>query len=472
MCKSMKKPINIMLLQCEDTGRHFGCCGEPGASTPNIDAFAREGTRFTNGFTHAPVCAPSRGGMVTGRYPYSLGNHHMRSTLAFDPGLFTDELRKAGYFVNWHSKLDFNFDPPEGWRDADHAWVDGDPPGQPFFVYENFFRTHESCMFSELSEAHTEVLPESAGAADIDADALAAPPYLSDGPELRYELKRYADSLAISDAMIGRRLKWLDDHGLRENTLVILLSDHGRGLPREKRWCYDAGMHLPLIVRCPGVTEPGTVCDDLVAWVDIAPTILSLAGVPIPDSYQGQVFLEPDKSPARECVFGGRDRMDEVFDRVRIVRDKQWHYIRNDFPELPWAQCQNYMEQQPVMRRMREKWKAGELEGDEAVFFAEKKPREELFQVESDPHCLRNLADDPAVADVLERMRNRLDTHLTEVGDLGRISEEELIEQDVVTNRLEDYRQGRPPVLRPEDHPGPHPFPATLREAEAYRATL
>jgi arylsulfatase A-like enzyme len=458
-----------MLLQCEDTGRHFGCYGEPGASTPNIDQLAREGTLYTNGFTHAPVCAPSRGGMVTGRYPYSLGNHHMRSNLNFNPGIFTEELRNAGYFVNWHSKLDFNFDPEEGWRDASHAWVEDDPPQQPFFVYENFHRTHESCMFPGPPERHQEILPESAEAAEHNADELEAPPFLTDGPELRYELKRYADSVSLIDAQIGRRLRWLEEHGLRDNTLVILLSDHGRGLPREKRWCYDAGLHLPLIVRFPGLTDPGTVCDDLVAWVDIAPTLLHLAGAPIPDTYQGQVFLGDDAGPERDCVFGGRDRMDEVFDRVRVARDKKWHYIRNDFPELPWAQCQNYMEQQPIMPLMREKWKAGELEGDEAAFFADRKPPEELFDMENDPWCMRNLAEDPDCANILNTMRKRLEAHLTEVGDLGLETEESLIERGILTDKLSHYRTERPPVLQPDDHPGPQPYPVTLRDAEAFR---
>lgn len=396
----------------------------------------------------------------------------MRSSLAFDPGIFTEELRKTGYFVNWHSKLDFNFEPVDGWRDEEDAWVDKNPPKQPFFVYENFHRTHESCMFPGPPENHQAILPESAEAAEHDADSLDAPPYLTDGPELRYQLKRYADSVSLIDAQIGRRLRWLDENGLRDNTLVVLLSDHGRGLPREKRWCYDAGLHLPLIVRWPGQVEPDTVCHDLVAWVDIAPTLLAAAGAPVPDTYQGQVFVGPDKAPERECVFGGRDRMDEVFDRVRVARDKKWHYIRNDFPELPWAQCQNYMEQQDVVSLMRDKWKAGTLEGDESVFFAEQKPSEELFDMENDPHCMNNLAEDPAYADILKQMRRRLRDHCEEVNDLGETTEEELVIQGLVKNRLKGYQEDRPPILNPEDHPGPQPFPTSLREAEAYRDSL
>lgn len=176
-----------------------------------------------------------------------------------------------------------------------------------------------------------------------DPADVTVPPYLPDTPELRLQLAEYHDALTAIDQQIGARLAWLDEQGLRDNTIVIFLSDHGHGLPREKRWCYDAGVHLPLLVRWPDFLKPGSENDELVSWVDIAPTILSLAGVGIPASYEGQIFLGEDRAPPRETVFAGRDRMDAVFDRVRMARDKRWHFIRNDFPELPWAQRQSYM---------------------------------------------------------------------------------------------------------------------------------
>lgn len=454
---------NILLLQGEDIGRHLGCYGDLKAHTPNLDGLAEEGVRYTRAFTHAPVCAPSRGGMVTGRYPYSLGNHHMRSSLARPPRMFTQELRDAGYYVNWNTKLDFNFTPREGWRDEASNWHEKPAPAQPFFLYENFHVTHESRMFPDRQNWHGSI-PEEEGIPLPNPATLEVPSHLTDCPEVRLEIAKYYQAMSILDAQVGNRLRWLEDQGLRDNTIVIFLSDHGRGLPREKRWCYDAGLHLPLIIRRPGQLDAGTVRDELIAWVDIAPTILSLAGVPIPEDYQGRCFLGDERSDSRECVFAGRDRMDEVFDRVRAVRDSRWHYIRNFAPNLPWAQYQQYMEQQEIMWVMRAQARKGELEGTQTAFFVPSKPEEELFDVEHDPECLHNLAKDPENAGVLERMRERLDSHLKEVGDLGEITEEELIERGILEDSLTDYFDRRD--LSDRDLVlGEYPFPTTLREA-------
>jgi len=459
----MQNRPNILLLQGEDIGRHQGCYGDPAARTPNLDQLAREGVRYTQAFTHAPVCAPSRGGMVTGRYPYSLGNHHMRSSLAQPPRMFTQELRDAGYHVNWNTKLDFNFDPQEGWRDEASNWHEKPAPDQPFFLYENFVAPHESRMFPEVPAFHGHI-PESEGIPLPDLSTMKVPSHLTDCPEVRLQLAKYYQAMSILDAQVGRRLQWLEDQGFRENTIVIFLSDHGRGLPREKRWCYDAGLHLPLIIRWPGHLEPGTVRDELIAWVDIAPTILTVAGVPVPGDYQGQCFLGDDRAPPRECVFAGRDRMDEVFDRVRVVRGTRWHYIRNFAPNLPWAQYQHYMEQQEVMGVMRGQARRGTLTGTAARFFEPKKPQEELYDAEQDPECLTNLANEPEHAGVLLQMRERLDRHLREVGDLGEISEEALIETGVLHDNLTEYQERRDLADR-DLVLGNFPFPTTLREA-------
>jgi arylsulfatase A-like enzyme len=432
-------PINILLLQGEDMGCHLGCYGDPCARTPNLDRLAAEGVRFTNAFTHAPVCAPSRGGMISGCYPWSIGNHPMRCSLRRPPRCFTEDLRDAGYFVNWPTKLDFNFDPAPGWCDEQSPWWEQPAPRQPFFLYQNFQRTHESRMFPDIPDWHGPLPDCARHLPPTDPADVPVPPYLTDSPELRTQLVRYYDAVASVDAEVGARLRWLDEQGLRDNTLVIFLSDHGRGLPREKRWCYDAGLHLPLILRHPRLLPPGGVRDDLVAWVDLAPTLLSLAGCPVPKRLQGQVVLGDSADP-RDCVFAGRDRMDEVYDRVRAVRDKRWHYIRNFAPSLPWAQRQSYMEEQPIVGLMRARQARGLLQGGETVFFQPHKPAEELYDAENDPAMLHNLAEDPACADILRRMRERLAEHLRSVGDLAERSEEELIDQGILTDQLAEYR--------------------------------
>ena len=292
------------------------------------------------------------------------------------------------------------------------------------------------------------------------------PPYLPDIPELRDQLAAYYDALSAIDTQIGECLQWLEKHGLNENTVVILLADHGRGLPREKRWCYDAGLHLPLIIRWPGQMEAGSVSDELVAWVDIAPTILSLAGIQKPEQYHGQVFLGKKRAPERNTIFAGRDRMDGVFDKQRVARDRRFHYIRNDAWWLPWAQEQWYMEQQPIMPIMRSMHAEGLLSGHEAIFFQPQKPVEELYDAWEDPCMLHNLADDPEHKDTLIRLRSELGAFLTQRGDLGDTDERVLIERGVVTDRIEEMERGTRVTDHTEAHfIGPRPVPVTLEEA-------
>jgi uncharacterized sulfatase len=460
---------NIMLLQGEDVGRHLGCYGDPDGRTPNLDRLAAEGARYTKAYSHAPVCAPSRGGMVTGCYPWSIGNHLMRCRLQDPPRCFTHELREAGYHVSWPTKLDFNFEPAEGWCDDTDPWWEKDAPDGPFFVYRNFGLTHESRMFREPPRWHGP-MPELPEELRHRLEEVTPPPHLPDTPELRQQLVAYHDALSAIDLQVGECLRWLDEQGRREDTLVIFLTDHGRGLPREKRWCYDAGVHLPLILRWPGRIEPGSVVDDLVAWVDIAPTLLSLAGAPVPEHYQGEVFLGDDRAPGRQHVFFGRDRMDGVFDKVRGASDGRWHYIRNDAPGLPWAQLQDFMEQQPVMPVTRRMWAEGKLEGDAAVFFQRTKPREELYDIENDPNMVRNLSADPEHAATVKRLRGVLERQLAATGDLGETDEHELVARGVVDEQIEEYRK-RHELLPPELRLGPELPPVTLNEATEYLAS-
>ena len=465
----MPRP-NIILLQAEDTGRHQRCYGDPFAQTPNLDRLAAQGCRFTHAFSTAGVCAPSRSTMVMGRHSNREGSHHMRSTLIAPPRLFTHRLREAGYHVNWANKTDFNFEPPNDFADQRSDWraaLDeaghppvphaGDPlPDGPFFLYFNFNMTHESGMW-----------PREAGAdPDLDYDAHAeepgvdpallegvpVPPYLQDTPTLRAALYRYYRQLRRQDQQIGRILYVLDVSGLAENTVVIYLADHGRGQNREKRWLYDAGTHLPLIIRAPGLTTPGSVREDLVSWVDIAPTIHALAGVPLPEgdeAYDGRVLLTPgdDRAPADaapapavgpepDYVFAARDRMDECFDRCRSARSRRYRYIRNDFPQLPWAQRLKYMETMPAVREMRDLHARGELRGPEALFMQPTKPEEELYDSVADPHNVHNLADEPAYADVLTAHREAVRAWSQRIGDKGMVREQALIDAGVITDRL------------------------------------
>jgi N-sulfoglucosamine sulfohydrolase len=445
---------NIIWVVLDDASPTLGCYGDTQAITPNLDRLAREGARFTRAFTHAPVCAPSRSGLITGMYPTTIGSHHMRSKLINPPETFISLLRQAGYYVAWPGKTDFNFDqqdpnartagvaPPPGSFDSRANWLNAEPPKQPFFGYLNLGVTHESQVRAN-AEQHAKNTARLKPGEFHDPKKMRIPAFYPDAPEVRKDLAQYYDLLTAADYQVGDVLAWIDKHGIAEETIVIVFSDHGRGMPRSKRWIYDSGTRVPLLVRSPREIKPGTVRDDLVAFVDFAPTMLSLAGAEIPTRMQGQVFLGNKRAKEREYIYAARDRMDETFDRIRAVRDKRYKYIRNFHPELPYAQRIAYNEENPTMQVWRKLSAEGKLSGAPALFFAPAKPKEELYDTEVDPDEVKNLAADPKYRQTLDRMRKAMDDWIRTTKDMGEIPEEELIKRGVVRDVLKEYANRR-----------------------------
>jgi len=426
---------NILWISCEDMSPNLGAYGDSFASTPNLDALASEGVCYTNAFTHAPVCAPSRSGIITGMYPTSIGSHHMRSTanLPDDVRCFTQYLRAAGYYCTNCSKEDYNFKtPPEAWDDSSgKAHWRHRRSGQPFFSVFNLTVTHESQIrlpdpkFAERVSR----LPEQQR---HDPAKVRVPPYHPDTPEVRKDWQHYYDLISVMDAEAGQLLRALEEDGLSEDTIVFFFSDHGAGMPRCKRWLYDSGLHVPLIARFPrkyrrlAPAPPGGTVDRLVSFVDLAPTMLSLTATPIPAHFQGQAFLGRWAAPPREYVFAGRDRMDERYDASRAVRDRRFKYIRNLMPHLSRGQYHEYMFQMPTMQAWARLAREGRLDGPPALFMRETKPVEELYDLETDPFEIRNLIDSETHNDVLERMRGALAEWMTTTRDLGLLPEAEM----------------------------------------------
>lgn len=431
---------NIIWIVGEDMGPELGSYGDPHAITPNLDRLASEGARWTRCFTHAPICAPSRCGLITGRYPTSIGAQHMRSRVVNPPPSFTSLLRKGGVHVAWPGKTDFNFADPADFADSRTPWWKSPPPKQPFFNYINLQETHESQirndghMFGDNTRRLT-------SAQRHDPAKMVLPPYHPDVPEVREDLARYYDLCTAVDYRVGDVLAWIDEHRLRENTVVIFFGDHGRGLPRSKRWLYDSGTRVPLIVRWPGQLAPGTVREDLVGFVDLPATMLALQGTPRPVDYQGQVFLGPETAPPRKYVYGARDCMDETRDWIRTVRDVRYRYIRNHLPELPYAQPIRYMERGGTMQAWRRLHAEGKLTGSQTLFFASTKPAGELYDTAEDPHEIRNLVADPAQAAKLGELREALDRWVKETGDLGHLSVEELQQKNIIHERDPGYAE-------------------------------
>jgi N-sulfoglucosamine sulfohydrolase len=429
VCHGAEQRPNFLWISCEDMSPDIGCYGAPDAHTPNLDRLAADGIRFTRAFSSAPVCAPSRSSIITGMYASTIGTHHMRSKAVLPDYVkcFTEYLRAEGYYCTNNVKTDYNFDHPRSaWDESSrNAHWRKRPPGAPFFAVFNTTTTHESRfhMTDEQFEREVSAVP---AALRHDPAKAQLPPYYPDTPIVRKHWARYQDMITAMDIRKGQILKELEDDGLATSTIVFFWSDHGRGLPRGKRWLYDSGLHVPLIVRFPDGQSSGSTRDDLVSLMDLGPTLLSLAGIKPPDYMQGRALMGEYKAPAPEFLFFTRDRMDETHDMIRSLRGERFRYIRNFFPERPYSLRTAYGEKSPVMQEIRRLHEDGQLTGPQALFMRPQKPAEEFYDTSSDPHEINNLVESEKHAAEVARMRRALDDWMKATGDLGPIPEEEL----------------------------------------------
>ena len=414
---------NILWLSAEDISPHLGCYGDPHAITPNLDQLAKEGTRYTHAFTSAGVCAPCRSGIITGMYQTTLGTHHMRCRAQLPVSIrpFTQSLREVGYYCTNNSKTDYQFSAPKDTWDqsSGKAHWRGRKKGQPFFAVFNFTGCHESGIASEGKyKSVTQTLPENHRQ---NAGKLSLPPYYPDTAVVREDWKRNYELISAMDAWAGQLIAQLKEDGLYDDTIIFFWSDHGVGLPRAKRWLYDSGTRVPLIVRVPG-GQPA-VNGRLVSSIDFGPTVLKLAGLSVPKYVQGRSFIH---DAPREFVYGARDRMDERYDIIRSVRGPRYRYIRNYEPLKPYYQYMNTPEKGVTMKEIRRVHAAGNMPEAAALFMAPFKPAEELYDLEKDPHEIRNLAGQPEHIERLKRMREIHLQWVRDTGDLGLLPEAEI----------------------------------------------
>lgn len=426
---------NILWISCEDISPRLGCYGDTVADTPNLDRLAAEGMRFDNCFTTSPVCAPVRSGIITGMYPTTMGTHNMRTShkgrtnelptpyQACPPPYvkaFTEFLRAAGYYCTNNSKTDYQFadyfSPPITiWDECNKKahWKNRPVKDQPFFAVFNDTQTHESQTWQE---------PEKTDPTDVKV-----PPYFPDTLPVRKSIARLYDQIHKMDTKVGELLSELEQEGIAEDTIVFFWGDHGDGLPRCKRWPYDSGTRIPLIIKWPGVIGPGSVSNDLISSIDLGPTVLSMAGVDIPVWMQGRAFLGEQRGESRGYVFSHRDRFDESYDMIRSVRDTRFRYVRNYYTQAPYVQWIPFRNNSPIMQELLRLQAEGSLNDAQRLWLSSTRPPEELYDCDSDPHHIDNLADDPTYADVMRRMRTVLDEWRATTSDLGGIPEAQLV---------------------------------------------
>jgi len=421
---------NILWLVSEDNTTLLGCYGDPLARTPTLDKLAREGVLFERCFAQ-PVCAPSRFTLITGTFAVSSGPaEHMRAKGKIPAWLkgFPALLREAGYYVANNSKTDYNspIDPKQTWNECSKTahYRNRAAPEQPFFSVFNHEATHEGQIFPEQKP--------SPNLSPTDPGKVRVPAYQPDTPEIRTDWARYYDCIAQMDQQIAAKLKELEQAGLADDTIVFYYADNGGVLPRSKRFLQESGTHVPLIVYFPpkwrhlAPAAPGARVKAPVSFVDFAPTVLSLAGVKIPDHMPGRAFAGP-QAATNEFVFCTRDRMDEIYDTARSVADSRWLYIHNFRPDVAYVQPIRFMFKARGYQSWARLARAGKLTPATAQFWGEK-PTEELYDSLADPDNVKNLAADPAHRATLERMRTALRQHTLAIGDNGFLPEGSALE--------------------------------------------
>ena len=460
---------NILWLVTEDMSAYIPPFGDSTVATPNLSKLASEGVIYPNLYSTSGVCAPSRAAIATGMYPSSIGANHMRvnsytkerglpayeAVPPPDTKMISEWMRSAGYYCTNNYKTDYQFKAPVT------AWDENNPYAhwrnradkQPFFSIFNFTVTHESGLFEpygfrEIETRHYHAgdknykwknfgashannkMTESETPVHISKDTkFKVPPYLPDNAVVQRDMWKLYNNIAEMDKQVGVVLKQLEDDGLLDNTIIVFYGDHGGPLPREKRLIYDSGLNTPMIIRFPKKLQAGTKNDQLISFIDFAPTLLSLIGEQPKPYMQGQAFLGKYKAKERDYIHAAADRFDAETDVIRAVRDKQFKYIRNYRPEQAYYLPITYRERIPAMQELLRLRDEGKLNAYQSQWFRDKKPVEELFDCAVDPYELNNLADDPKYKAQLNRLRSEMDEWLETIGDNPELPEGELIKK-------------------------------------------
>jgi arylsulfatase A-like enzyme len=441
MADSEPRP-NILWYVSEDNNPLIGAYGDRLAHTPTIDRLAAKGILYKNVYCTAPVCGPSRFSILTGLYPYTAGaSENMGPTDTIVPSYvvpYPMSLREAGYYCTNNPKKNYcsQFEWLPIWDESStKAHWRNRPKGKPFMAVFNDFRTHESCLFTPLSG---KVKPED----------VTVPPFLPDTPGVRQDIVTYYNAMEAMDTAFAEKLAELDAGGVADDTIVFYYSDNGGILPRGKRYCFDEGMRVSMVVYVPSKWAhlaqfpPGSVVETPVSLMDLVPTLLSIIGQRPPEYLHGRALLGKYPAPAQKYAFGGRNRMDERYDLVRTVTDTRYRYVRNYSPhriygqhvQFAW-QCRSYQD-----------WEAAHIAATlnpAQERFWHTKPYEELYDLDADRYQLTSLVNEPKHQSKLEEFRRVLDEHQLAVNDMGFIPEGAKL-KDYVGSR----RQGAYPLRR------------------------
>jgi N-sulfoglucosamine sulfohydrolase len=427
-----KKP-NILWIMTEDIGCDMACYGTKGVHTPYMDQLAKEGSLYTRAYTTASICSPSRSSFMTGLYPHQVFSKNMRirpplekKPLPEGVNIFTKYLRDAGYFIGFpgHGKKDWGFKDPKT-KPYDSTDWEQIASNQPFFCQYQFYDTHRV----NLKRKDGKIYPFLACPDHpVDRKSIELHPYTPESPKAVEELGAYLENINLLDQKVGILIDDLKTKGLYENTIIVLMGDNGPPIFRGKGFLYERGILMPLIVRVPEKYKPGfkpgTLTDELVSAMDIAPTFINLAGGKIPEYMEGRIFCGPDKQPAPKQLFAMRDRHDENVDRCRSVTTQNFKYMRNYVRGMTCYE--NSLGNVAASSAGNRLFLAGKLPDHQTSYYLPK-PEEELYDLQKDPFEMNNLAKNPSHQKRLENFRSILDQWMKDTGDDGRFEDPALI---------------------------------------------
>lgn len=406
-----EQPNFIVFIADDMSWDDCGAYGHPKIQTPNLDQLALDGMKFDSAFLTCSSCSPSRSSIITGRYPHSTGAHQLHLPLPESQVTFVEKLKAAGYYTasagKWHLGA-----PTESKFDSVNTklneWVSTlrlRPKDKPFFMWFAFSDPHRPYQRNVITRTHKN-------------EDVMVPPYLPDVPEVRNDLALYYDEITRLDGVVGRVREELKNQKATSNTVIIFLSDNGRPFPRCKTTIYDSGVKTPWLVAWPAQIKAGTVCNSLISAVDLAPTILELAGLPLSETFQGKSFkklLYNPNSSIRSHVFAEHNWHD-FEDFGRAVRSPQFKYIRNYYTDIPGTPPADAVRSRSFMK-MRQLHSKRELTADQNQCFLKPRPAEELYDVTVDPHELKNLAGQKDYQIIQQELRSVLDEWQKETHD-------------------------------------------------------
>lgn len=451
---SQNQKPNIIWIVCEDISPDLSFYGDNTAKTPHLDALAKESTIYTHAYATTPVCGPSRSAIITGMLPTSIGTMHMRTgndvmswgkrvyaenilkgenktEIALDVigkpireysavipeyiKCFTQYLREDGYYCTNNQKTDYQFAAPQiAWDENDpKAHFKNVPKNTPFFSVFNFGETHESSLWKNKDLPLT-----------VNPDSVTVPPYLHNNIITRKDIARHYSNIELLDKQIGKLIEEIKKAGYYENSYIFFYSDHGGPLPHEKREIYNEGLQVPLLIKSPNQKNNKTE-HQLISLMDLGPTLLNLASIKIPNHIEGIPFLGKN-CKQRKYLFATSDRFDEFTDRIRMVRNNQFVFLKNYYPNIPYYKDIEYRKSIPLMNEMLNQKELGQLNQYQLKWF-QNKPKEELYDDVNDPFHQKNLIDDPSFEKIAKELRNQIVKQFENKYDFGSIPESQLI---------------------------------------------